>query len=188
MAFGVGEDGDRGLARPIGDPEDDFATALDDFIKGDLRVVDADEHGNPAIAAARAESATQSEAVILVVPVNRRRRQAVYVAGLCAGLSGSFLTLGLVGKFGADGVSGRGFIAIAAVIFGGWTLRGTVVGAGVFGLFYALSVVLPALGHPVNSQLLNALPYAMTLATMLVLARRSRQPGALARPFVRGLT
>ncbi len=122
------------------------------------------------------------------IHVNRRRRQAVCVAGLCAGLSGSFLTLGLVGKFGADGVSGRGFIAIAAVIFGGWTLRGTVIGACVFGLFDALRLALPALGHPVNTQLLNALPYVMTLATMLVLARRGRQPGALARPFARGLT
>ena len=49
-------------------------------------------------------------------------------------------------------------------------------------------LVLQALGHPVNTQLLNALPYVMALATMLVLARRGRQPGALARPFARGLT
>jgi general nucleoside transport system permease protein len=122
------------------------------------------------------------------IHVNRRRRQAVCVAGLCGGLSGAFLTLGLVGKFGADGVSGRGFIAIAAVIFGGWTLRGTVAGACVFGLFDALRLALPALGHRVNPQVLFALPYVMALVTMLVFARRSRQPGALARPFVRGLT
>ncbi len=122
------------------------------------------------------------------VHVNRRRRQAIYVCGACAGLGGVFLTLGQTGAFAADGVSGRGFIALAAVIFGGWTLRGTLAGALVFGFFDALRFALPSLGYAVNPQLLAALPYVMALATMLAFAHRTRAPAALGRPFVRGIT
>jgi simple sugar transport system permease protein len=122
------------------------------------------------------------------IAVNHRRRQAIYVCGLCAGLGGAFLTLGQAGKFGADGVSGRGFIALAAVIFGGWTLRGTIAGALVFGTFDAFRFALPALGYTLNPQLLAAMPYIMSLATMLAFAHRTRAPSALAQPFVRGLT
>jgi simple sugar transport system permease protein len=122
------------------------------------------------------------------IHVNRRRRQAICVAGLTCGLAGAFLTLGQAGRFGADGVSGRGFIAIAAVIFGGWTLKGTIGGALVFGLCDAFRFALPSLGYTVNAQLLGSLPYVMALLTMVALARRSRQPAALAQPFFRGLT
>jgi general nucleoside transport system permease protein len=122
------------------------------------------------------------------IDINKRRRQAVYVCGLCAGLAGAYLTLGQTGSFTANGVSGRGFIALAAVIFGGWSLKGTLGGALVFGFFSALGSVFQALGFKANAQLLVALPFVMALATMLLFAHRSRQPAALARPFVRGLT
>jgi ABC-type uncharacterized transport system permease subunit len=120
--------------------------------------------------------------------VNRRRRQALCVCGAYAGFAGAFLTLGQVGSFGPDGVSGRGFIAIAAVIFGGWTLRGTVAGAIVFGGCDALRYVLPALGYKLHPQLLASIPYVAALAVMLAFASRTRKPSALGRPFVRGLT
>jgi len=122
------------------------------------------------------------------IAVNRRRRQAVYLCGLFAGLAGAFLTVGQTGSFAADGVAGRGFIALSAVIFGGWTLKGAVGGAVVFGFFQALGSAFQALGYEANPQLLGALPYAMAIATMLLFAARSRQPAALGRPFVRGLT
>ena len=122
------------------------------------------------------------------IDANKRRRQSVYVCGLTAGLAGAYLTIGQVGSFGADGVSGRGIIALAAVILGGWTLKGTVGAAVVFGFFDALRFALPALGHTVNPQLLGTLPYAMAIVTMLLFARRGRRPHALTRPFVRGLT
>ena len=85
-------------------------------------------------------------------------------------------------------MAGRGFIAIAAVIFGGWTLKGTIAGCVVFGTAQALGSVLQALGYQANPQLLTSLPYVLALATMLFFAHRTRQPAALARPFVRGLT
>lgn len=122
------------------------------------------------------------------IHVLRRRRQGVYVCGLCSGLAGAYLTLGQTGSFTPDGVSGRGFIALAAVIFGGWSLKGSLGGALVFGFFQALGSVFQALGFKANAQLLVALPFVMALATMLVFAARSRKPNALAQPFVRGLT
>ena len=88
----------------------------------------------------------------------------------------------------AFGALGTPVIALAAVIFGGWTLKGTIAGALVFGFFSALGSVFQALGFQANAQLLVALPFIMALATMLIFAGRSRQPAALARPFVRGLT
>jgi simple sugar transport system permease protein len=122
------------------------------------------------------------------IQVNHRRRQAILFCGLCCGLGGAYLTIGQTGSFAADGVAGRGFIAIAAVIFGGWTLKGAVAGAFVFGFFQALGSAFQALGHKANPQLLGALPYVMAITAMLAFAHRSRQPEALGRPFVRGLT
>ena len=122
------------------------------------------------------------------VHVNKRRRQAIYLCGIYAGLGGGFLTLAQVGTFEPQGVAGRGFIAIAAVIFGGWTLKGTIAGCFVFGTAQALGSVLQALGYRANPQLLTSLPYVLALATMLLFAHRTRPPAALARPFVRGLT
>ena len=122
------------------------------------------------------------------IDVSKRRRQAVFVCGLCAGLGGAYLTLGQTGSFTANSLNGRGFLALAAVIFGGWTLKGALGGAFIFGFFQALGSVFQALGYKANAQLLTALPYFMALITMLVFAHRSRQPNALARPFVRGLT
>ena len=121
------------------------------------------------------------------VHVNKRRRQAIYFGGLLAGLGGAFLVLGQVGSFDPGAVGGRGFIAIAAVYFGGWTLRGTLLGALVFGLADAFRLSAPVLGYQLNAQLLAALPYLLTLVVMYFITRRLRQPGGLARPFVRGL-
>jgi ABC-type uncharacterized transport system permease subunit len=122
------------------------------------------------------------------VNVNARRRQAIYVCALLAGLGGAYLTLGGQGVFSTNMTAGRGFLAIAAVIFGGWTLRGTIAGCLLFGAADALRLALPTLGHEVNTELLVASPYVLALLVMCFFARRTSQPAALARPFVRGLT
>jgi simple sugar transport system permease protein len=121
------------------------------------------------------------------VDVLRRRRQAVLLCGACAGLGGAYLLLGQVGRFDEGMVSGRGFIAIVAVIFGGWTLRGTILGCLLFGSVLSFRLSLPALGYELNVELLSSLPFVVTIAAMAVYARRVRRPAALGQPFVRGL-
>ncbi|MDY7102238.1 MAG: ABC transporter permease [Actinomycetota bacterium] len=119
--------------------------------------------------------------------VNKRRREALYVCGILCGLGGAYFVLGQVGSFQTNMTNGRGFLAIAAVIFGGWTLRGTLAGCLVFGTADAMRLALPNLGYEVNGSLLAVLPYVLALLTMLLFAHRTREPAALAQPFVRGL-
>jgi general nucleoside transport system permease protein len=122
------------------------------------------------------------------VHVNLRRRQAIYVAGLTSGLGGAYLVLGQVGRFDDGMVGGRGFIAIAAVIFGGWTLRGSIAGCVLFGTILSFRLSLPQLGYDsLNTEMLQAAPYVVTIAVMAIFARRVRPPAALAQPFIRGL-
>lgn len=121
------------------------------------------------------------------IDVNKRRRQAIYYAGFTAGLGGAFLLFVQVGRFDEGIVSGRGFIAIAAVIFGGWTLRGTVAGCLVFAMALALRLQLPNYYEGVPTELLQAFPFLVTIFGMAIFAKRVRPPAALARPFIRGL-
>ena len=120
------------------------------------------------------------------INVNRRRRQALLWCGALSGFGGATLSIGEVGTFNSNMTAGRGFIVIAAVIFGGWTLRGTIAGCFLFGGADALRLALPALGYTVNPQLLIAAPYLLALLVMCFFAARARQPGALAQPFQRG--
>jgi general nucleoside transport system permease protein len=120
------------------------------------------------------------------IDVDRRRRQALMLCGALSGLGGAFLAVGEVGTFNTDMTAGRGYIVIAAVIFGGWTLRGTIAGCFLFGAADALRLALPALGYTLNPQLLVAAPYLLALVVMCFFARRVRQPAALGRPFERG--
>jgi simple sugar transport system permease protein len=121
------------------------------------------------------------------IDVNKRRRQSIYYGGILAGLGGAFLVIGQVGSFDTGAVGGRGFIAIAAVYFGGWTLTGTVLGSLVFGFADAFRLALPVLGYSVNAQFLAAFPYVLTLLVMVAITKQMRQPAALSQPFIRGL-
>ena len=121
------------------------------------------------------------------VPVLARRRQAIYACGLLSGLSGSYLAVGLVGGFSQYMTAGKGFIAIAAVLFGGWRLWGTIAGALLFGFADALAVALPAVGvENVPGAVLDSMPFVLAFAGLLVFATRARKPDALAEPFTRG--
>lgn len=117
------------------------------------------------------------------IPVQRRRRQVVLVCGLYAGLGGAFLSVGLIGSFTQNMTAGRGFVAIAAVILGSWTVRGTVIGALIFGAADALRLALPAIGVDIAPQLLIAAPYLIALVTMLIFAQGRRQPHALGQGY-----
>src|SRR5262245_53353441 len=78
--------------------------------------------------------------------VNKLRRQTIYLAGLTAGLAGGFFLFARAGRFEDSLIGRRGYIAIAAVIFGGWTLKGTVAGWLLFGAGASFALTIPGLG------------------------------------------
>ena len=136
----------------------------------------------------RAVGENPQSADVSGIDVNKRRRQAIYIAGLTSGLGGGYLVLGQIGRFEDAVVGGQGFIAIAAVIFGGWTMRGVIGGCLLFGTVNSFRLTLPTVGHELNSELLSAAPFVVTIVTVTFIAHRTREPRALAQPFVRGLT
>lgn len=135
----------------------------------------------------RAAGENPQSADVSGIDVNKRRRQGIYVAGVTAGMGGTYLVLAAVGQFEDSIVGGRGFIALIAVIFGGWTLRGTIAGCLLFGAVLSFRLSLPALGYELNGDLLASLPFVVTILAMSIFASRVRPPHALAQPFIRGL-
>jgi general nucleoside transport system permease protein len=119
------------------------------------------------------------------IQVRRTRYRNVVVAGLVAGLAGAYLTLGTVGAFSKNISSGKGFIALAAVIFGRWSPRGALGAALLFGFADALQTVLSFIGTPVAipSSFLAMLPYLATLFAVAGLVGRVRAPGADGVPY-----
>ncbi len=135
----------------------------------------------------RASGEDPQSADVSGIDVNRRRRESIYLTGVTAGLGGAYLIFVQVGRFEPTITSGRGFIAIAAVIFGGWTLRGTVAGCIVFAGAVSFRLSVSGFGYDINPELLQALPFLVTIFGMALFARRVRPPAALAQPFIRGL-
>lgn len=125
------------------------------------------------------------ESTVTGIDVNRIRRQAVIVGAAIAGFGGAYLALGVVGNFGENMTAGRGYVAMAAVIFGAWSIKGTLAGCLVFGAADALRLALPAMGYELNPQLLIAAPYVLALITMAVFASRNRSPQELGIGFDR---
>lgn len=136
----------------------------------------------------RASGEDPQAADVTGIDVNKRRRQSLYYCGLLAGLGGAYLAIAEVGTFNQNMTAGRGFLVNAAVIFGGWTLKGTVSGCFLFGAADAMRLALPALGYTITPQLLIMAPYLLAILAMLFFASRNRKPAALAVPFERGIT
>jgi general nucleoside transport system permease protein len=136
----------------------------------------------------RASGEDPQAADVTGIDVNKRRRQSLYYCGLLSGLGGAYLSVAEVGLFNQNMTAGRGFLVNAAVIFGGWTLTGTLAGCFLFGAADAMRLALPALGYKITPQLLIVAPYLLAILAMLFFANRNRKPAALAVPFERGIT
>jgi simple sugar transport system permease protein len=117
------------------------------------------------------------------VPV--RQYLAVMFGGVMSGLGGAFLTLASAGLFVPEISGGRGWIALAIVIFGNWRPARIVVGALFFGLIDSFQLSLQAVGVELPYQLLLALPYLFTILALVVGRGRSRAPLALGIPYHR---
>jgi ABC-type uncharacterized transport system permease subunit len=117
------------------------------------------------------------------LPVLRIRWAATLAGGACAGLAGASLVLWLSDVFVEGMTSGRGFIALALVLFGGYRPARIAMGALLFGAASALQFRLQATGVTIPYNLLLMTPYVLTLAVLAIFAGRARVPGDLARPF-----
>lgn len=120
------------------------------------------------------------------IPVNRTRFKNVLWAGAVAGLGGSFFTLGAVGAFGKEMTAGKGFIALAALIFGRWSPLGAVAAGLLFGFADNLQSVLSIIGTPIPSQFMLMAPYLATIIAVTGLVGRVRAPAADGQPYKRG--
>ncbi|MGN6459566.1 MAG: ABC transporter permease [Pseudolabrys sp.] len=118
------------------------------------------------------------------INVFRIRYAAMIACGGLAGLGGVFLSIGQLNMFVESMTGGRGFIALAVVIFARWNPFGAILAAILFGIAEALQFRLQVLDVEIPFQFLAMLPYLLTIA-VLVTMRRSVQPAALARPFIK---
>jgi simple sugar transport system permease protein len=112
------------------------------------------------------------------------RYAAVVSSGVLAALGGAYLSLGFVGSFSENMTAGRGFIALAAVIFGKWNPIGAFGACLLFGFSSGLAQRLQGEAD-VSANLLSTLPYVLTLVALVGLIGRSRAPAAVGRPYVK---
>lgn len=115
------------------------------------------------------------------IDVARYRYACVLASGLLAGLGGAYLSIGDLSQFTTNMTAGRGFIALAAVIFGNWLPLPTLAAALLFGFAQALRFQVQALNWPIPQDLLIALPYLVTLVAVTGLVRNAQPPAGLGR-------
>lgn len=107
------------------------------------------------------------------------------LSGLFAGLGGAAMTLAVVSNFSPTVISGHGFIALAAVIFGKWTPQGALRACLLFGFAQAMVVMLGGMEY-IPSQLLAMLPYVLTMVVLVLFVGRSEAPKANGVPYRKG--
>jgi general nucleoside transport system permease protein len=112
------------------------------------------------------------------------RYAAVVTSGVLAALGGAFLSIGFTGRFTENMTSGRGYIALAAVIFGKWRPGWAFAATLLFGFGFALAIPLQREAD-ISSNLINTLPYVLTLIAVAGVIGRSIPPAAVGRPYVK---
>jgi general nucleoside transport system permease protein len=119
----------------------------------------------------------------LGVDVYRIRYIGVILGGMIAGFGGAFFTIGQVGRFDENMTGGRGYIALAAMIFGRWHPVGAMSAALVFGFSDAIANKLGILNTPIPSEFLAMAPYIATLIVVAGVVGKSRPPAADGIPY-----
>jgi simple sugar transport system permease protein len=133
---------------------------------------------------AAGEHPTAAESV--GINVNRIRFRNVILGGAIAGLGGAYFTIGAVGPFGKEMTAGKGFIALAALIFGRWSPLGAVSAALIFGFADNLQGVLSIIGTAIPSEFMLMAPYIATIIAVTGFVGRVRAPAADGVPYKRG--
>jgi general nucleoside transport system permease protein len=132
---------------------------------------------------------SHSSAHALGIKVIRIRYLAVMFGGACAGLAGAHLSLVYTPQWVENMTAGRGWIALALVVFSSWRPLRLVAGAYLFGAVGILQLHAQAMGFGIPSQLLSALPYLATVIVLVLISGNRRltmmnTPASLGRPFV----
>lgn len=120
------------------------------------------------------------------INVRAVRYRNVMLGGVAAGLGGAWFTLSSAGRFDENMTNGKGFIALAAMIFGRWHPVGAFVAALIFGFSEQLNDYLALLDTPIPSQFLLMAPYVVTIVVVAGLVGRPRVPAASGKPYSRG--
>jgi simple sugar transport system permease protein len=116
------------------------------------------------------------------ISVYGMRYAAVVTSGMLAALGGAYLSIGFVNSFNQNMTAGRGFIALAALIFGNWRPFGAAAACLLFGFSNALADRLPTYSDSA-AVLFRGLPYAITLIAVAGIIGRSIPPAAVGRPY-----
>ena len=137
----------------------------------------------------RAVGDNHTSAHALGYPVLKIRTLAVLFGGACAGLAGAFLPLAYTPFFIPGMTAGRGWIALALVVFASWRPGRLVAGAYLFGAVSILQLHAQALGLGIPSQLMSSLPYLATVIVLVLISRKrggagSAAPASLGTVFV----
>lgn len=119
------------------------------------------------------------------IDVYRVRYTTVILGGMVAGLGGAYFTIGSTGGFEREMTAGRGFIGLAAMIFGGWNPIGSLLAGLVFGFADAIQSRLSILNISIPSEFLLMVPYVVTIIVVAGLVGRARAPAADGKPYVK---
>jgi simple sugar transport system permease protein len=119
----------------------------------------------------------------LGINVIKTRYTSVILGGMMAGFAGTYFTLGSSGRFDELLTAGRGFIGLAAMIFGNWNPVGTFGASILFGFFDALAVRASILNVPVASEFLGMTPYLVTMIVLAGLVGKGHAPAAEGTPY-----
>jgi len=119
----------------------------------------------------------------LGIKVLRLRYISVFVSGMIAGLAGAYMAIGSAGRFNEGMSAGKGFLGLAAMIFGNWNPGGAFLGSFVFGFFDSWQEKLAILQIGVPIDLLGMAPYIATMIVLSGFIGRSRPPAAGGIPY-----
>jgi ABC-type uncharacterized transport system permease subunit len=119
----------------------------------------------------------------LGINVFKTRYMAVILGGMMAGFAGAYFTLGSVGRFDQMMTAGRGFIALAAMIFGNWNPFGALAAGLLFGFSDSLAASLALLRVKIPSEFLLMAPYLITMLVLAGVVGRGQMPAADGQPY-----
>ncbi len=132
---------------------------------------------------------SHTSAHALGIQVIKYRYLAVMFGGACAGLAGGHLSLVYTPQWVENMTAGRGWIALALVVFSSWRPLRVLAGAYIFGAVWIGQLHAQAFGIPIPSQFLSSLPYLATIMVLVIISRNKRltmmnTPASLGQPFV----